>query len=134
MPVTLFEDCVNVSRPRDGIFEAHVLMIIVQRLSILQKRIQIQTSRKTREKLKTFSNDMKTEIRKLKDSIPGTREEAETQDQIQQIKSEMVRHADRINYARHVRIKNFYLDKMGKNNAETFELIRENKYQKKIKR
>ncbi len=130
----VFEDIANtdieegliVKDEMNGITNAHVVMIIIQRTQSLHRRTQKQLEEKSQEKLRRVQSEIQDSLARL-DREQNEEIRAEIEDSIEDLKQTLAQEAETIDQRNRQRIENFYKDKMGKQTAESYSIIKESK-------
>jgi hypothetical protein len=125
---------VQVNDRDEGVTNAHVLMVIINRIESLQRTIQLEYSRERKVRLEEIKERLKILIEKRHIVTEGSQEEEEVLIEIERVKQELKEDVERVDEAGRVRVRNFELDKTGKNNAYTFQVVKERKSRKQIKK
>jgi hypothetical protein len=91
-------------------------------------------SRERKVRLEEIKERLKILIEKQHIVTEGSQEEEEVLIEIERVNQELKEDAERVDEAGRVRIRNFELDKTGKNNEYTFQVVKERKSRKQIKK
>jgi hypothetical protein len=133
-PPREYEMELDIVRREDGIFHAHVLMIIINRLVTLQRRVQKTIIKKGKEHLNRINREIGEKYEEMDHLPEGSVGEREAQEKLLELKNELKNYAENVEHAKRTRIDNFYLDNMGKNRAASFAITREYKSNKGVSR
>jgi hypothetical protein len=125
---------ITVNDRDEGITNAHVLMVIINRIESVQRKVQIEYSKERRMRLEGIKERLKRLIEKRQLVTEGSEEEEEVLIEIERVNQELKEDVEKIDEAGRVRVRNFELDKTGKNNAYTFQVVKERKSKKQIKK
>jgi hypothetical protein len=85
-PPREYEMELEIIRKKDGIFHAHVLMIIINRLVTLQRRVQTAIIKKGKENLNRINREIGEKYEEIDNLPEGSVREGEAQEKITGIK------------------------------------------------
>jgi hypothetical protein len=120
-----YEMELNVVEKEEGIFHAHVLLIIINRIMTLQRRVQTEVISRGKEKLKRLNREIGEKYEEI-DRLPeGDAREGSIMERLADLKEELRDYAENVEQAKRTRINNFYLDNMGKSKAASFAVTKE---------
>ncbi len=78
-----YEGELDIADKEEGIFDTHVLMIIINRLTLLHKRLQVDMIRKSKKTLEQLKRDIAYTYTQIDQIQPGGQEEDELNTVIQ---------------------------------------------------
>jgi hypothetical protein len=120
-----YEKDLQVMEKGEGIFHAHVLLVIINRLLTLQRRVQTEIIKRGKEKLKNLNKAIGEKYEEI-DSLPeGDHRIVGVMSSLADLKGELRDYAENVEMARRTKMTNFYLDNMGKNRAASFAVTKE---------
>jgi hypothetical protein len=125
---------IDVTDKEEGITNAHVLMVVLNRVEAVQRKVQLEYCKERRAALDRIKSDLKVLTERLVEVTEGSEEEIEIVEKLEQAKLELREDSERLDEAARVRIRNFELDKTGKNNAHTFQVARERRSKRQIRK
>jgi hypothetical protein len=127
-----YEMDMEIIEKGEGIFHSHILLVIINRLLTLQRRVQTEIIKKGRDKLRNLSKaigDKYEEIDKLREGEGRLEDEISS---LADLKGELKSYAENVEMARRTRISNFYLDNMGKSRAASYAVTKEPRASRRI--
>jgi hypothetical protein len=117
---------------KEGITHSHVLMVIISRISALQRRIQTEMTRLRGKRLKGLKDKL-DELMTRKHTLQDNDEQmTDVLDNIEKTIQDIKNDSETIDNACRTRIRNFEQDQTGKNNAYTFSILRDRKSKRQI--
>ncbi len=129
-----YEKELEVIQTEDGIFHAHVLMIIINRLVPLQRRAQAAIIKKGKENLNRVIKEIGEKYEEIDNLPEGSAREGEVKEKLLELKNKLRNYAENVEHAKRTCIDNFYLDNMGTNRKASFATTREFKANKGVSR
>ena len=124
----------NVCEAKEGIFEAHVFQIILQKIVKMQKTLQMQIIREQKEILEQINSDIAGAFEHLDSLQANDPEIEEVEAYIAERKYELTCYAENKELAGRQRILNFEQTNNGKGTAASFYVTRELKSKKTIQK
>ncbi len=79
-----YEGNLDITDQEEGICHAHVLMIIINRLTTLHRRVQAELTKKSREKLSTLHQEIGEVYKQVDSATVGEQQEAEQTERLVQ--------------------------------------------------
>ena len=127
-----YEGEMEIVEKEEGIFNAHILMIIINKITTLQRRVQGEIISKSRREIEKINKEI-GDTYKLADSLHGddVREE-EIKEKLTNLKTRLRDMTETIEQAKRTRIDNFYKDNMGKSKAASFTVTKEKRGNRNI--
>ena len=120
-----YEHLLQLDEPEEGVTNAHVFQIILNRLLTLQKRVQIEAIKKRKEGLQKLSNKIAEVYEEMDRVAPGSSREDELADELHGLQTQLKGDADGVESASRMRINNFAQTNNGKNTASSFHITRD---------
>lgn len=130
--ISQVENDISVVEPEEGVFHAHVIQIVLSKLTMLQKRTQITLARERREKLEELQGKLNLAYQRADRWAGGEGGGGDPQADIEELKLQIGAEAEKLERARVTGIQNFILDSHGKCRAETFSVIKEPKFHRNL--
>jgi hypothetical protein len=115
-----YENELDVTDKNEGIFNSHILMLIINRLVALQRRVQGDVIRRGKKTLQQINQDIGDAYLEYDTLAEGDEREAEVKEKILDLKAKLRDYTDNVEQAKRIRIENFYTNNMGKNKAASF--------------
>jgi hypothetical protein len=117
----------SVSEPTEGVTHAHILEIIIQRLTGLQRKVQNKLKNKRKRYIEGLSATLGALYKRIEHITPQSPEYANIQERILDIKAKIKSDSDNIEAASRMRISHLYESNSGKNTAVSFFPCKEGK-------
>jgi hypothetical protein len=116
----------------EGIFNAYLFMIIINKITTLQRRVQGEIISKSRREIEKINMEI-GDTYKLADSLhqDDVREE-EIKEKLTNLKTRLRDMTETIEQDKRTRIDNFYKDNMGKSKAAFFTVTKEKRGNRNI--
>jgi Txe/YoeB family toxin of Txe-Axe toxin-antitoxin module len=122
-----YENEIQVNEPKEGVTHSHILMIILEKLQKLQKKVQNNLKYQRKAKLERLSKSLSSLYSRI-DSIHAEHPlYNEINEQINEIKNQIRTDTDSIEMANRMRISHFYESSSGKNVAASYYVCKDNK-------
>jgi hypothetical protein len=109
----------------EGIFHSHILLVIINRLLTLQRRVQTEIIKKGKDKLRNLNKAIGNKYEEIDKLMEGEGRLEDEMSRLADLKGELKNYAENVEMARRTRITNFYLDNMGKSKAASFAVTKE---------
>jgi hypothetical protein len=126
------ENEMTIIDKNEGVTHAHILMVLINRISALQRRVQTEMTKQRGQKLTKLKQDLDRLMTDRHTVMAGSDQEltilADIERTIQDIKSD----SEMTDEAGRIRVRNFEQDQTGKNNAYTFSIVKEKKTKRQI--
>ena len=120
-----YEQDLDILDREAGICNSHILMVIINRLTTLQRRVQTETISQGKKKLDRLNREIGMLYQTLDNLGEGDAREGEIMEDLMNLKTDLRNYTDNVEQAKRIRIDNFYLDNMGKNRAASFTVTKE---------
>ena len=127
-----YENEIEITDRKEGIYYSHILIVLVSKLSHLQKNIQIKKSKERKAMLENYNIKLKGKHEELDEKEERGEDTKDIQEEIRDIQNELYHEVEAIDSAKRVKVENFEIDKKGKNNVYSFLAVREPKGRKQI--
>jgi hypothetical protein len=109
-----YENELDVTDKNEGIFNSHILMLIINRLVALQRRVQGDVIRRGKKTLQQINQDIGDAYLEYDTLVEGDAREAEAREKILDLKAKLRDYTDNVEQAKRIRIDNFCTNNMGK--------------------
>jgi hypothetical protein len=118
---------ITVIEPQEGITHMHFIIILLEKLLHLQRKVQNKLKYSRKAALERLSKKLASLYNRIDNCVAGTPEFNEICEQIVEVKNKIKIDADNIEMANRLRITNFYQSSSGKNVAASYYICKESK-------
>ena len=97
-----YEAELDVTDKEEGIFNSHILMLVIKRITTLQRRIQMDIIRKGKEKLERINRDIGDAYAEYESINNGDEREGEVMERIMELKTKLRDYTDNVEHAKRI--------------------------------
>src|SRR5450830_1492841 len=128
--VKLFESELTLGETEEGVCNAHVFKIILNRITTLQRRVQTEIISEQKKKLTDINTAIGNTYLEIDNMLPGDPREGELRETLVDLQTRLQNYCENVDLASRQRIENFYATNNGKSTAASFYVTKEKKSNK----
>jgi hypothetical protein len=109
----------------EGIFNSHILMLIINKIVALQRRVQLNTIKRGKRNWSKLIGISEKHMQNMTNFLTGMGGGREITEKLTALKTKLRDYTDNMQQAKHISTDNFYINNMGKNKAASFMVSKE---------